>query len=65
MDIIKFSVYENEDKVRVEEQKLQLKGYQVQVVASRDVVVDTRDSEGSVEYFNVPDSNVFVLIAKK
>jgi len=65
MDIIRFSVYEDEEKARVEEQKLKLKGYQVEVEVSRNIVVNTIGLGGKLEYLNDPDGDAFVLIAKK
>ncbi len=65
MSTIRLTVFDDKEKAKIEEQSLKIKGYQVSVESCTNVVADTRELGGTLEYLSDPDGYAFLVIAKK
>lgn len=62
---IKVIVRSDQNEAQIEEQKLQIKGYQTTVSQAQDVVLDGTDLGGHLDFLSDPDGEVFVVIGTK
>ncbi|WP_028865214.1 hypothetical protein [Psychromonas aquimarina] len=64
MSTLRLSVFDDEEKALIEKERLKIKGYTVNIETCSNIVVDTRDLGGTLEYLSDPDGDAFVLVAK-
>ena len=62
---IRIIVKSDESEAGLAEQKLKLKGYKTTVSTTKNVVLDSTDLGGKVEYLTDPDEQVFIVIGSK